>query len=49
MEGVYDNIVLMYSAMKYHMSGYGLQGVLEYLKQYYGNPPIYIHENGTIF
>ncbi|KAJ9696518.1 hypothetical protein PVL29_008638 [Vitis rotundifolia] len=25
---------------------WGLQGVLEYLKQVYGNPPIYIHENG---
>ncbi|KAJ6816589.1 beta-glucosidase 11-like [Iris pallida] len=25
---------------------YGLQGVLEYLKQAYGNPPIYVHENG---
>lgn len=24
----------------------GLQGVLEYFKQQYGNPPIYIHENG---
>ncbi|KAF8401468.1 hypothetical protein HHK36_012407 [Tetracentron sinense] len=24
----------------------GLQGVLEYMKQVYGNPPIYIHENG---
>ncbi|RZC75617.1 hypothetical protein C5167_051095 [Papaver somniferum] len=24
----------------------GLQGVLEYFKQDYGNPPIYIHENG---
>ncbi|PAN31556.1 hypothetical protein PAHAL_5G427500 [Panicum hallii] len=23
-----------------------IQGVLEYFKQYYGNPPIYIHENG---
>ncbi|KAI3977534.1 hypothetical protein MKX01_000447 [Papaver californicum] len=24
----------------------GLQGVLEYFKQEYGNPPMYIHENG---
>ncbi|KAI7992323.1 Beta-glucosidase 22 [Camellia lanceoleosa] len=24
----------------------GLLGVLEYFKQFYGNPPIYIHENG---
>ncbi|KAL3812912.1 hypothetical protein ACJIZ3_014180 [Penstemon smallii] len=26
----------------------GLYGVLEYLKQTYGNPPIYIHENGQM-
>ncbi|KAL9259569.1 Cyanidin 3-O-glucoside 5-O-glucosyltransferase (acyl-glucose)-like protein [Drosera capensis] len=25
---------------------WGLQGTLEYFKQFYGNPPIYIHENG---
>ncbi|KAF3455230.1 hypothetical protein FNV43_RR05678 [Rhamnella rubrinervis] len=25
---------------------YGLVGVLEYIKQHYGNPAIYIHENG---
>ncbi|KAK3021055.1 hypothetical protein RJ639_047302 [Escallonia herrerae] len=25
---------------------FGLQGVLEYFKQVYGNPPVYIHENG---
>ncbi|GAV66941.1 Glyco_hydro_1 domain-containing protein [Cephalotus follicularis] len=25
---------------------WGLQGVLEYFKQVYGNPPIYIYENG---
>ncbi|KAK6940987.1 Glycoside hydrolase family 1, partial [Dillenia turbinata] len=25
---------------------WGLQGVLEYFKSVYGNPPIYIHENG---
>jgi len=25
---------------------YGLQGVLEYFKQTYGNLPIYVHENG---
>lgn len=25
----------------------GLQGVLEYFKQAYGNPPMYIHENGS--
>ncbi|XP_009594034.1 beta-glucosidase 11 [Nicotiana tabacum] len=26
----------------------GLQGVLEYFKQAYGNPPMYIHENGQM-
>ncbi|KAJ4969203.1 hypothetical protein NE237_015904 [Protea cynaroides] len=26
----------------------GMQGVLEYVKQTYGNPPIYIHENGQV-
>ncbi|OVA00215.1 Glycoside hydrolase [Macleaya cordata] len=26
----------------------GLQGVLEYFKQVYGNPPMYIHENGQM-
>ncbi|KAL9259571.1 Beta-glucosidase 11-like protein [Drosera capensis] len=25
---------------------WGLQGALEYFKQFYGNPPVYIHENG---
>ncbi|XP_020254861.1 beta-glucosidase 11-like [Asparagus officinalis] len=28
------------------LTAYGLQGVLEHLKQNYGNPPIYIQENG---
>lgn len=27
---------------------YGLVGVLEYIKQHYGNPAIYIHENGDL-
>jgi len=34
------------SNIQYYVPPYGLQGVLEYFKQYYGNPPIYIHENG---
>ncbi|XP_012082755.1 beta-glucosidase 11 [Jatropha curcas] len=28
------------------MKPWGLQAALEYVKQVYGNPPIYIHENG---
>lgn len=27
-------------------SATGIQGALEYMKQNYGNPPVYIHENG---
>ncbi|KAL6627635.1 hypothetical protein ACP70R_031361 [Stipagrostis hirtigluma subsp. patula] len=29
-----------------YVPSYGLERVLKYLKQSYGNPPIYIHENG---
>nr|BAO96250.1 Acyl-glucose dependent anthocyanin 7-O-glucosyltransferase [Campanula medium] len=31
---------------QYPVFPWGLQGLLEYIKQAYGNPPIYIHENG---
>lgn len=31
---------------EFPITPWGLQGVLEYFKQTYGNPPIYIHENG---
>lgn len=34
------------STTGFYVPGYGLQQVLEHLKQSYGNPPIYIHENG---
>ncbi|KAL6627634.1 hypothetical protein ACP70R_031360 [Stipagrostis hirtigluma subsp. patula] len=34
------------STTQFYVPAYGLQGVLNYLKQSYGNPPIYIHENG---
>ncbi|KAK9281307.1 hypothetical protein L1049_004205 [Liquidambar formosana] len=34
------------SAFEFPSRPEGLQGVLEYFKQAYGNPPIYIHENG---
>ncbi|XP_060178689.1 beta-glucosidase 11-like isoform X4 [Lycium barbarum] len=33
---------------EYPVTHPGLGGVLEYLKQAYGNPPIYIHENGQL-
>jgi beta-glucosidase len=46
---MYNNKVLMYSAPQFYVPGYGLQQVLEHLKQSYGNPPIYIHENGKYF
>ncbi|XAR61333.1 hypothetical protein NMG60_11035009 [Bertholletia excelsa] len=32
--------------MAFPINPLGLLGVLEYFKQFYGNPPIYIHENG---
>ncbi|KAL4629158.1 hypothetical protein ACB092_05G288000 [Castanea dentata] len=31
---------------QYPIAPWGLQGILEYIKQFYGNPPVYIHENG---
>ncbi|CAN6692277.1 unnamed protein product [Malus baccata var. baccata] len=31
---------------EYVISPWGLQELLEYIKENYGNPPIYIHENG---
>ncbi|XP_042987666.1 hydroxyisourate hydrolase-like isoform X3 [Carya illinoinensis] len=31
---------------KFPIAPWGLRGVLEYVKQVYGNPPIYIYENG---
>ncbi|KAL2535540.1 Beta-glucosidase 11 [Forsythia ovata] len=33
---------------EYAIMPWGLYGVLEYLKQAYGNPPIYVHENGQM-
>ncbi|KAJ4868169.1 Beta-glucosidase 3 [Raphanus sativus] len=32
---------------KFDVLPWGLEGVLEYIKQNYGNPPVYILENGT--
>ncbi|XP_044502658.1 beta-glucosidase 11-like [Mangifera indica] len=34
------------SADEFPPQPWGLRGVLEYFKQVYGNPPIFIHENG---
>ncbi|KAF5455247.1 hypothetical protein F2P56_024846 [Juglans regia] len=34
------------SAFEFPIAPWGLRGVLEYFKQVYGNPPIYIYENG---
>ena len=46
---MYNNKGLTYSASQFYVPGYGIQQVLEHLKQFYGNPPIYIHENGKYF
>ncbi|XP_048594756.1 beta-glucosidase 3 isoform X1 [Brassica napus] len=35
-----------FSAFEYAVSPWAMEGVLEYLKQSYGNPPVYILENG---
>ncbi|XP_065861338.1 beta-glucosidase 10-like [Euphorbia lathyris] len=32
----------------YPLWPWGLKGLLEYIKQSYGNPPVYIHENGQV-
>ncbi|XP_050289334.1 beta-glucosidase 11-like isoform X31 [Quercus robur] len=34
------------STFEYAIVPWGLQGILEYIKQVYGNPPVYVHENG---
>jgi beta-glucosidase/6-phospho-beta-glucosidase/beta-galactosidase len=34
------------SLNQFSVTPWGLQGLLEYFKQAYGNPPIYIYENG---
>ncbi|GKV53965.1 hypothetical protein SLEP1_g60476 [Rubroshorea leprosula] len=34
------------SVFEFPVTPWGLKGVLEYVKQTYGNPPVYIHENG---
>ncbi|XP_062145524.1 beta-glucosidase 11 isoform X1 [Alnus glutinosa] len=33
-------------SLEFPIAPWGLQGLLEYVKQVYGNPPIYIYENG---
>ncbi|KAB2606617.1 beta-glucosidase 11-like [Pyrus ussuriensis x Pyrus communis] len=34
------------SPFEFPITPWGLQGLLEYVKQNFGNPPLYIHENG---
>lgn len=34
---------------KYAVAPWAMEGVLEYIKQSYGNPPVYILENGRSF
>ncbi|GMY38322.1 beta-glucosidase 11-like isoform X27 [Fagus crenata] len=34
------------STFEFPITPWDLQGLLEYIKQVYGNPPVYIHENG---
>ncbi|XP_010439366.2 PREDICTED: beta-glucosidase 3-like isoform X1 [Camelina sativa] len=36
-----------FSAFEYAVAPWAMESVLEYMKQSYGNPPIYILENGT--
>ncbi|KAL9430722.1 hypothetical protein AB3S75_026007 [Citrus x aurantiifolia] len=36
------------SANEFPIEPWGLQQVLEYFKKVYGNPPIYVHENGQV-
>lgn len=43
------NLTQQPSLIQFPIRPWGLQGVLEYFKQVYGNPPIYIHENGLCF
>ncbi|KAL6849894.1 hypothetical protein ACP4OV_020521 [Aristida adscensionis] len=42
----YVNNSTTQGATQFYMPAYGLQRLLKYLKQSYGNPPIYIYENG---
>ncbi|KFK29800.1 hypothetical protein AALP_AA7G181200 [Arabis alpina] len=35
-----------YSSLEYDVLPWAMEGVLEYIKQSYGNPPVYILENG---
>lgn len=35
--------------MQYPSTPQRLAGILEYIKQHYNNPLIYIHENGVVY
>ncbi|KAJ8749604.1 hypothetical protein K2173_026253 [Erythroxylum novogranatense] len=39
---------ISYTGYQYPLLPWAMRGLLEYFKQDYGNPPIYIHENGQV-
>ncbi|KFK29802.1 hypothetical protein AALP_AA7G181200 [Arabis alpina] len=41
-----DSGLANYSSLEYDVLPWAMEGVLEYIKQSYGNPPVYILENG---
>ncbi|KAJ9187777.1 hypothetical protein P3X46_003197 [Hevea brasiliensis] len=43
-----EDVPFVLFPQEYPRRPWGLQGLLEYFKQAYGNPPIYIHENGQV-
>ncbi|XP_020872570.1 beta-glucosidase 3, partial [Arabidopsis lyrata subsp. lyrata] len=45
--GVSMTFLGKFSAFEYDVAPWAMESVLEYIKQSYGNPPIYILENGT--
>ncbi|WZY82491.1 hypothetical protein YC2023_028875 [Brassica napus] len=44
--GVLLTYVGNFTAFEYEIAPWAMEGVLEYIKQSYGNPPVYILENG---
>ncbi|MFS7934185.1 putative beta-glucosidase [Helianthus anomalus] len=45
---IYLNLLSLYIFFKFEVAPLDLQKLLNYLKEEYGNPPIYIHENGQV-